>query len=104
MLVVDGGVAASFVCFLLACLFVSFSLCFSGVSHFVCGVYLFSYSIPDCVNTITIIQAFEDAIATDHDEVEVVLDLERLDVWFTHDDVWVASVLWTLRFDVAECL
>ena len=61
-------------------------------------------SVPDGIDAVTISEPLEDAVATDHDEVEVVLYFEALDVGLAHYNVRIAAVAWPLRLDVAERL
>lgn len=57
--------------------FVSFAFGFAvSVAHFVRNVNLFCNRTPNLVDAVSIVQTLEDAVATDHDEVKVVLDFE----------------------------
>ena len=60
--------------------------------------------IPDFIYAVSIIESFKDSIATNHYEVEVVLDFESGDIRFANDHIGVATVLWALRFYVSEGL
>ena len=75
-----------------------------AAAHFEREVDLFSYSVPNGVNAVPVVEALEDAVAADHDEVKIVLNLEALDVGVANDDVWIASESWPFRLDVAEGL
>ena len=63
---------------------------------------MFSNGIPDLVDTVSIVQALEDSIAANHNEVKIVLNFEGLDVGVAHDHVWVTAVLRALGLDVSE--
>lgn len=75
-----------------------------AATHLVRNVDLLRDTVPDGVDAVTIVESFENAIAADHDEVEVVLHLEAFDVWLADDDVRVATVPRPLGFDVAKGL
>lgn len=76
----------------------------SSTSHFVRNVDLLCYLIPDFIYTVSVIESFKDSIATNHDEVEVVLDFESGDIRFANNHIGVATVLWALCFYVSEGL
>lgn len=75
-----------------------------SVEHSVGDADLFGDAVPDHVDAVSVVEAFEDAVAANHDEVEVVLHFEALDVWLAHDHVRVSSVSGSLGFDVSESL
>jgi hypothetical protein len=72
--------------------------------HFVGDADLFGDRIPDLIDAVSIVQPLEDAVASDHNEVEVVLNLERLDVGVAHDNVGIAAVLRSFGLDVSKRL
>lgn len=72
-------------------------------ADFVGNLYLLVDTLPDCVDAVAVGQALENAVATDHDEVEVVLNAEALDIGLANDYVRVASVTRPLGLDIAEC-
>ena len=57
---------------------------------------------PDCVDALLVVQALEYAVAADHEEIKVVLELETSDFRITNDNVLIAAVLLPLGLDVAE--
>lgn len=65
-------------------------------------VNLFVNSFPNCFNTLFIIQALENSITSNHEEVEVGLKFEYSDFGVAHDNVRVASVPDSLCLDVAK--
>lgn len=73
-------------------------------THFQREVDLLGYSVPNGVDTVSVVKALENAVAADHDEVEVVLHLEALDVRVAHDYVWISSEAGSFCLDVAEGL
>jgi len=73
-------------------------------SHLVLCVNLLRDALPDGVDAIAVVESLEDAVATDHDEVEVFLHLEALDIGVTHNYIRVSTVFGSLGFDVAEGL
>lgn len=75
-----------------------------SAAHLEREVDLLGYSVPYRVNTVPVVEALEDAVAADHDEVEIVLNFEALDVGVADNHVWIASEPWSLRLDVAERL
>lgn len=75
-----------------------------AAAHFEREVDLFSYSVPDGVDAVSVVEALENAIAADHDEVEVVLDLEALDVGVADNHVRVAAEPRPLGLNVPEGL
>ena len=102
MLVVRG---ASTFCLCSVCVwFVSLTLVHAvSTAHFIADTNLFCDSIPYFVHTISIVETLEDAVATNHDKIEVVLYFERGDVRFTNDYIWVATVLGPFGFNVTKC-
>ena len=75
-----------------------------ATTNFVTDRNLFVDSFPNCVNAVSVIESFKYAVATDHDVIKVVLDLEALDIRLTDDDVWIATVPWAFGFDVSKSL
>ena len=75
-----------------------------AAAHFEREVDLFSYPVPNGVNAVSVVEALENAIAANHDEVKIVLNLEALDVGVANDDVWIASEPRPLGLDVSESL
>ena len=57
---------------------------------------------PDGVNDVLVVEALEDAIAADHEEVVVVFEFETFDLGVAHDNVLISPVLLLLRLDVAK--
>ena len=57
---------------------------------------------PDCVDALLVVQALEYAVAADHEEIKVVLELETSDFGIANDNVLIATVLLPLGLDVAE--
>ena len=60
------------------------------------------YAIPYRVNALFIIEALKDTIATDHEEIKVVLQFETANLGVAYNDVRVASVLLPLGLYVSE--
>jgi len=73
-------------------------------AHLQRDVDLFSYSVPNGVHAVSVVQPLKDSIATNHDEVEVILYFEAFDVRVAHNDVGIATKAWPLGFNVSECL
>lgn len=65
---------------------------------------LFVDSVPTHVDAVSVVKPFKDAVAADHDEVEVVLHLETLDIRLAHNHIGIATIAWSLGFDVSEGL
>lgn len=63
---------------------------------------MFSDPVPYGVNTVSVVQPLEDSVTADHDEVEVVLNLEALDVGVAHNHVGVASIPRALCLNISE--
>lgn len=59
-------------------------------------------AVPNSVDALLVIQTLENTVAADHEEIEVVLELEHLDLWLADDDVLVSTVLGPLGLDIAE--
>ena len=57
---------------------------------------------PDCVDALLVVQALEYAVAADHEEIKVVLELETSDFGIANDNVLIATVPLPLGLDVAE--
>ncbi len=66
----------------------------------VCG--LFWNTVPNGVNYVLVIQTFVNSITTDQKVVEIVLQFECCDFWFTDNNIWVTSVTRLLCLDVTE--
>lgn len=66
------------------------------------GAGLLGDAFPHGVDHVAIVQSLEDAVAANHEEVEVVLDLERLDLRIAHNHVGVSAVPRLLGLDVSE--
>ena len=60
------------------------------------------YAIPYRVNALFIIEALKDTVATDHEEIEVVLEFETANLGVAYDNVGIASILLPLGLDVSE--
>jgi len=65
-------------------------------------VRLFVNPFPDGRDTLFVIKAFEDAVAPDHKEIEVGLQLENPDVRITHYHVGIASISDSFGLDIPE--
>ena len=78
---------------------VSFSL-----SHFILNLNLIRYLIPYCVDAVTVAKSLEDAITTNHYEIEIVLNFETLNIWIAHYYVWIATIARAFGFDITKCL
>jgi len=59
-------------------------------------------AVPHGVDDVAIVEPLEDAVAANHEEVEVVLDLERLYLGVAHNHVGVSAVPRLLGLDVSE--
>lgn len=59
-------------------------------------------SFPDCFNTLFIVEALKDSIATDKEEIKVRLQLENANLRVAHYHIRISSVSDSLRFDVTE--
>jgi len=75
-----------------------------AAAHLEREVNLFGYSVPDSVDAVSVREALENAIAANHDEVEVVLHFEAFDVGVADDDVGVAAEAWAFGLNVSEGL
>ena len=73
-------------------------------THLEGDVDLFSYSVPNGVDAVSVVQPLKDSVATNHDEVEVILDFEAFDVRIAHNHVWITTEAWPLCFNVSKCL
>jgi len=74
------------------------------LTHFIRDLDLFSYAFPNCIDTITIIEAFKDAITANHDKIKVVLNFEALNIGVTHNHIWISSISRTLGLNVSKGL
>lgn len=59
-------------------------------------------AVPDRLNAVLVVEALEDAVAADHEKVEILLQLENTDLWIANNNVWIASIAHALCFDVAK--
>lgn len=65
---------------------------------------MFSNSIPDHVDAVSVVEPFKYSITADHDEIEVILYFKALDIWIANNDVGVSSISWSFGLNVTECL
>lgn len=70
------------------------------VGHLVRGLLV--NAVPHHVDNLLAVHPLENPVAPNQKEVEVVLDLERNDLWLAHNYVCVAAVSRLLGFNVAE--
>ena len=61
-------------------------------------------TVPDGVDTILVAKSFKDTVASNHEEIKVVLQFETANFWVTDDHVGVSSILLLLRLDIAKGL
>ena len=61
-----------------------------------------SGGFPDGVDALLVVELFEDAVASEEDEVVVVSDFEALDVWGWDHALRVATVSRVLGFDITN--
>jgi hypothetical protein len=73
-------------------------------SHLVRDGDLFSNSIPNCIDAVSVVKTLKNTVTADHDEVKVVLDFKTLDIWITDNDVWITAIAWSLCFNVSKRL
>ena len=59
-------------------------------------------SLPGRLDNLRICKFVEDAIASENDEIIIVLDLEALDIWCSNDNFWIALVLRPFRLYIAK--
>ena len=67
-------------------------------------VDLFCYSVPNCVHAVPVGETFENTIAANHNEVEIVLNFEALDIGVADDDIWVAAEARTFGLNISKGL
>ena len=60
------------------------------------------YAIPYRVNALFIIEALKDTVATDHEEIKVVLQFETANLGVTYNDVRITSVFLPLSLYISE--
>jgi hypothetical protein len=64
--------------------------------------YLFVNSVPNFINTISIIKLFKNTIASDHYKIEIILGFKTFYVWLTYNYVWISPVLGSFSFNVSK--
>lgn len=59
-------------------------------------------SVPDGIDALLVVEPLEDAVAADHEKVEVILQLEYLDLWLADDDILISTILGAFCLNVAK--
>ena len=59
-------------------------------------------SPPDSIHALLVVKSFENSIAPDHEEIEVIFQFETSDLRIADDHVCIATILLLLGFDVAK--
>jgi len=57
---------------------------------------------PDGVNTLLVVQSLKDSIASNHKEIEVILQFETANLGVTDNNVRISSIFLSLSFDVTK--
>lgn len=73
------------------------------IVYTILNCYLFANSVPNCIDTISVIEPFENTIASNHNKVKIILNTETLNIRFTNNYVWISTVFWTLCFNISKC-
>ena len=64
--------------------------------------YLLFDSAPDGVHALLVVKSFENSIAPDHEEIEVIFQFETANLWVADNHVCIATVLLLLGLDVTK--
>jgi len=60
-------------------------------------------TVPNRIDALLVVQTLKDTVASNHEEVKVVLKFETPDFRVANDNVLVSTVLLLFSFDVSEC-
>lgn len=60
-------------------------------------------SFPNSFNALLVVQTLENSITSNHEEIEVRLELKHPDLRVNYDHIWVASITSTLRLNITKC-
>ena len=57
---------------------------------------------PDSIHALLVVEPFENSIATDHEEIEVIFQFETANLGVANNHILITSVLLLLSLDVSK--